>query len=544
MRKIKFLIIAFVSIFFCAPSFAQGTYTAASCSQSAVNAVINGPTHTAVNGDTIIIPTTGSPCTWTSGITVNGVGIDITGTGTANAGAGTFGAGTANTTLIESGTVPFFTFTGLTVSSSTAKVELLNLGTTTTGSAIFPSAIAFSGTCTTTAPYCPSVRVDNLNFTANEWGLAVDGGLIAEDNVFGVADHLSATENPSDVPFLVQVANDAWQGVGSYGDNSFASPDTFGTAQEFYIENNNVSGFRLVDDDVSAGASPGGARWVCRFNQLANIGGDGICGAHGTAWGGRFRGMRQMEVYYNTVTSANPACDYIDGILSGTAYSFSNTASVSCNGVMQADIARFVMTGAPWNSCDGTQPWDQYPWSSTTQCLDQPGRGQGAGLENATPVLVSAPGTPCTTAGQCWPNPSLDPIYEAGDVTSNNSPGVSVPSDGSSTRVLANRDYYGQVSDAAQTSATSPFNGTTGTGYGTLANRPTSCTEGVGYWATDQGNWNTYSSSQEGELFVCTATNTWTMSYEPYTYPHPLESGGGSSGNPPNPASGLTATVH
>ena len=80
---------------------AQGTYTAQTCSEADVNAVINGPTHTAVNGDTIIIPTTGSPCTWTSGITINGVGIDITGTGTPHTGGGTVGAGTPNTTLID-----------------------------------------------------------------------------------------------------------------------------------------------------------------------------------------------------------------------------------------------------------------------------------------------------------------------------------------------------------------------------------------------------------------------------------------------------------
>src|SRR5690349_21365027 len=73
-------------------ALAQGTYTAASCNRSDVNAVINGPTHTAVNGDTIIIPA--GTCTWTSGITVNGVGIDITGQGTPNTGPSTVGAGT------------------------------------------------------------------------------------------------------------------------------------------------------------------------------------------------------------------------------------------------------------------------------------------------------------------------------------------------------------------------------------------------------------------------------------------------------------------
>jgi hypothetical protein len=519
----------------------QGTFTAASCKQSDVNAVINGPTHTAVDGDTIIIPA--GTCTWTSGITISGVGIDITGTGTPNTGGGTFGAGTANTTLIESGTVPFFKFNGLTTSNSTAKVELLNMGTTNTSQTLTPGAVAFSGNCSSSAPYCPSVRADNLNFLANEWGAALDGGMIAEDNVFGVADHNSATEATSSVMFLVQVANSAWRGVGSYGDNSFATPDTFGTAQVFYIENNNTSGLRLVDDDVSAGSSPGGARYGCRFNELTDLGGDGLCGAHGTAWGGRFRGMRQVEVYYNQASGSS--CDALDGILSGVGYYLSNTVTgTGCNFMVQADIARFVMSGTPWNNCDGTQPWDQNPWSSTTQCLDQPGRGQGAGLENATPVLVSAPSTPCTTAGQCWPNPALDPIYEAGEVSPNNAPGIEVPSDGSSTRLLANRDYYAQVSDVAQTSATSPFNGTSGTGYGTLSNRPTSCTTGVGYWATDQGSWNTYNSSKEGELFICTSTNTWTMNYQPYTYPHPLATGGTSgSGGPPSPPTSLTAVV-
>src|SRR5271154_3927988 len=81
-------------------SASGSTYTAASCNYSDVNAVINGPTHVAVNGDTIVIPATGSPCTWTTGIAINGVGIDIAGTGTPNTGGSTVGAGTPNTTLI------------------------------------------------------------------------------------------------------------------------------------------------------------------------------------------------------------------------------------------------------------------------------------------------------------------------------------------------------------------------------------------------------------------------------------------------------------
>jgi hypothetical protein len=73
------------------------------------------------------------------------------------------------------------------------------------------------------------------------------------------------------------------------------------------------------------------------------------------------------------------------------------------------------------------------------------------------------------------------------------------------------------------------FNGTSGVGCGTLANRPSSCTKGVGYWATNQSCTNLTgmvganpSAPISGTLYKCTSTNTWTAYYTPYTYPHPL----------------------
>ena len=68
------------------------------------------------------------------------------------------------------------------------------------------------------------------------------------------------------------------------------------------------------------------------------------------------------------------------------------------------------------------------------------------------------------------------------------------------------------------------FDGTTGVGVGSLASRPTSCTPGVAYWATDAGNdWNTANDSpNDGALYKCTEENTWSHFYTPYTYPHPL----------------------
>lgn len=124
-----------------------------------------------------------------------------------------------------------------------------------------------------------------------------------------------------------------------------------------------------------------------------------------------------------------------------------------------------------------------------------------------------------------------------------------------SEHVQANRDYYNAVSASAQSSATSPFNGTTGIGHGTLANRPTTCTHttspdgddggGVMYWATDQGSWNSSStnpagvqqSGSDGVLYRCSSTNTWSIYYTPAAYPNVYRDDAGGGGEPEPPSS-------
>jgi hypothetical protein len=352
----------------------------------------------------------------------------------------------------------------------------------------------------------------------------------------------------------VTVNYGSWQGVGQYGDNSMASQDTFGTAQQIYIENNSLTGIRGTDvpggDGAASYAAQGGGRYVCRFNQFTNMSQSGMCPNHGTAWSGRPRGVRQVEIYYNrTAIGSSYSCVALSNLLGGTGLFLSNTlTNSSCQEIVGMDIPRFEKESGPWNACDGTQPWDQAPWSSTSACLDQPGTGAGLLYSSANPATMeSLLGTVCSLLGQCFPNPVSDPVYEAGDTASGGF-GTTIGgfSSGASTRILANRDYYAEVSQSPQTSPTSPFNGTKGTGFGTFANRPTTCTAGVGYWATDTGTWNTYNSEQ-GTLYKCSSGgNAWTAAYTPYTYPHPLVTGGstGSSGNPPNSPSGLTATVN
>ena len=118
-----------------------------------------------------------------------------------------------------------------------------------------------------------------------------------------------------------------------------------------------------------------------------------------------------------------------------------------------------------------------------------------------------------------------------GDYYSVNDPGTAA--------IIINREFYVWCNAASNSGCTS-FNGTVGTGSGTLLPTNASaysgapnCTKGVGYFDTQ-----IFGTGSQGELFICTATNTWTASYVPYTYPHPLT---GATPPPPAPAAAMLA---
>lgn len=119
-----------------------------------------------------------------------------------------------------------------------------------------------------------------------------------------------------------------------------------------------------------------------------------------------------------------------------------------------------------------------------------------------------------------------------------------VPSDYTGGRLIENTHYFNYKTS---------FTGASGVGCGTLANRPATCTTGVGYWATDQncGAIANYvgvnpTTSISGTLYRCYPTNTWTAYYTPYTYPHPLRGDAPEDTTAPNlttPCAGIASCV-
>ncbi len=588
----------------CVSAVAQGTFNAASCSQIDVNAVINGPTHTAVNGDTINVPA--GSCSWVNGITVpSNIGISIIGAGASR---------TIINDAISNGSQlivarPTFGNSTMRISGFTFQPQSSSTNTGT----------PFGIFATCAAAGCPNIRIDNNVFAS--WSTSGNHlgayALWWITNAFGVIDHNTITTagGISNVVEFINANHAGYLGLGQLGDNSWASGPSFGTASALYIEDNTFQNgaFGTDCDHADTVYNTGGCRIVVRYNNFTGVlNGAAPVQNHGTESGGRLRSGYSMEVYGNQMTAAEAVAGFI-GIRGGTARIWGNTIDLAGFGASNlANLSLYRHNNgdshfAPWYYCDGTGSWDQndgvvyasgtytggsgstqfvdstkswtnHQWQSigspysirnTTQgygyeitdsnasgqlfgtspfidwgnqgagfrtwnsgdsyqilrakvCIDQPGR--------AGPSNLLSGNTPGQTG---WVGEQLVPIYEWSDGkagSSNFNQGI-VTAD--SLRVIRNRDFYNEnQNQGAQTSPSSPFDGTPtiGMGHGTLANRPSTCTTGVGYWATDSGpNWNNGTSN--GQLFTCAAPNTWAVYYTPYTYPHPLVSG--SSAAPP-----------
>ncbi len=373
-------------------------------------------------------------------------------------------------------------------------------------------------------------------------------------HVTGVIDHNVGDENPnnSNGDNYFQAFDPADDTIG-LGDGSWLKGPEFGTLNSLYIESNYIKGG--TPDDCNFGG-----RFVLRYNTLdSNY---VSIQTHGTkSPGGPQRGCIGYEAYNNyfTGSTSNPS-SAATGAKGGTGLLFNNTMPQGYYRFYQASIDRnggdnAAETNPPsgWGYCGTsvTNPSTAAPngagssWDgnnpSITQgypCLDGLGRGQDTQALNGQPFPSRRNSVTGTIA---WPHQYLEPIYMW-----NNSIGSATYAMVTDLVTKNNHDYYYDCG-SGNSSCSGAFAGSAGTGFGPLANRPSTCTAGPGgtYDASPTGSYGvayfaTDANGGNGELYVCTSTNTWTGIYQPYAYPHPLVTG--SSVNPSNPGAPTNLT--
>lgn len=371
----------------------------------------------------------------------------------------------------------------------------------------FDTVMAGSGTLS-------KIRIDHNTFNVPaESEVILFGDVSAVDaNYYGVIDH-NTVSSPGSAKLV------HWVGGGQA--NPPASPQ--GTERNMFVEDNVVDNETMTNAGRGCTDSYGGAALVVRHNTFRNC----LVTSHGSLHAG---GPQNWELYGNTITMTDPStqgqgvadcyrCFHHQG--SGEFIAFNNTftpLSGHNDGAMAMMYYRDEAGLAATENgtvCDGSNP---------TVFFD--GKRDGNRQPNATYA-----GYPC------WHQPGRDfqgtlmPMYVWGNTWGDDNTKVDLTLEdyggNYAQHWVADRDYY-NAAGGPQTSKTAPFDGTTGMGYGTLANRPTTCSVGktdaadaghggVGYFATDDG--------PQGKLYMCSASNTWTLHYEPYVYPHPLAGG-------------------
>jgi hypothetical protein len=529
----KWLLLLFISLF--VPKFAEAqTINAASCNASDVQAAFNAVTSTTT---TVTIPA--GTCNWTGQVYLNvpsgNTALSVLGAGNLS----TTGGGDA-TVIVDNDTNDSNYLLQLNTGTSSSFFRLAGL-TLEGGS----GSVKTNGILAVTG-LSHSFRIDHFHLNSSTYSTASNPGqnaVIRLSNwIYGVMDH-SIIEDSAAIEVWMDEYNingNDGAGYASWADNS-----NFGTGNAFFMENNifndNQGKQSQFMDDCYAGG-----RFVIRYNTMNS---DDVQ-THPTGGAGQLRGCRTEEIYENTFNGSNSTpTTNVFWDSSGTALVWGNSAPAGyINFInlhsMRVSNSTYPQTGPPngWGYCgtafNGTgSSWDQNTNSATGyKCLDEPGTGKSDLLQNWFPTTcdVTSGGCASKSYNGTWPNQALEPIYEwlnswtpvpgypGAEVNNSNAPALS-----------ANVDWYQYASS---------FNGTSGIGSGVLSAMPSSCTKGVAYWATDQGNWNQSGGSQ-GQLYVCSPTGQWTLYYVPYTYPHPLTGSGSTTASAPAAPTALKAVV-
>ena len=278
--------------------------------------------------------------------------------------------------------------------------------------------------------------------------------------------------------------------------NAWQINHTLGTAQNIFVEDCTFNGAGYVNDANS------NARMVVRYNTITGpIKVDG----HGVASNTPSRSYRNMEVYGNTWTSTALAWAAIE-MRGGTFMVFNNSSTYT---------AWFFLTEygylATWpNFGNQFQTPVNYP------IKDQVGVGKDPKVAGSEPAYLWNN----RAGGTVWPR-QLKGIPQGAIDLYRTQTGNPTATFSERDLIRANRDFFAEAGfdDAAGVS--------TGTKAQMLASSPT--LRNVGWWVTDEGEWNSANgAAPDGQLYIWNGT-AWQFHYRPYSYPHPLRGGGAPS---------------
>lgn len=341
---------------------------------------------------------------------------------------------------------------------------------------------------------------------------------------------------------------------------------SFGSPENIYFEDNTI----LTNDTIGAGGAA--MRYVFRYNTITfgtiRYSISPIFDAHGNTTGSNYATMG-VEIYGNnmTFTQAGGGGNLLNQ-RGGRAVCFYNKA----NNIPSSNLWSTIWEEEPdWHSptntiCPVTDPnyansgcdKEGYP-EHVNNSYYWNNRGGANEVVNATiDMITGGPGGTvtwesnhlydsakdfrgyCEVADGPWDSVRILSGTGAGQwrgvldcgigFITIDSPWNPMPDNTSSYEVRLRHWSTNIVNENAQFwNHNSDFNGSAGIGCGVLANRPATCTTGVGYWATSQSCSNLTSlvgtnpvTPISGTLYKCTAPNVWTAYYTPYTYPHPL----------------------
>lgn len=494
---------------------------ATTCSNSDIQTAINQ----AQSGDVVNVPA--GSCTWTSGISVT-KGISLQGAG-------------INSTIITDGldssgcpgSCPYLVTYQPSSPETNESFRLTGFKFNMTG---VQGVYLYNQNNSVSIN---NIRIDNINFAGSGCISSSIPCIRVRGNVGGVVDNNIFT------------GSTAFQFTGGDTGTWNSISPTFGESGPLYIEDNT---FTMTNTPIDASR---GTRWVARYNTFTYTGSNSLSpwfDAHGDYGDTLLCSTLTTESYGNyLIDSANKLGALFDlrGGSNRTFFNYTNN-SLSPTGVNIRD-EYYGASSCSGQTAESQKPRDIYIWGNRqsagnlllTGFITSSGTASGGGnsylddssknfnfCESGCPayaygvkitggtgsgqfrVIQTITSTRLNISPNWTINPSTDSTYEirqsAADTVNENSEFWTMRSTGT---------FNGSGSSASGG----------GVGAGTLASRPSTCTVGVGYWATDQSVTDLSgmvgknpSSPISGTLYKCTSSNTWTQYYTPYTYPHPL----------------------